>query len=308
MSVLRARGLVKRFGETCAVNDVDLELRPGEIRALLGANGAGKTTLLRMLLGLVTPDEGSIELLGRRLSKAGILGDGVAGFVEDPAFYPYLSGRANLELLAELDGAEAYGLIDGALERVGMEAGATQRVSGYSTGMRQRLGIAASLLRAPRLLLLDEPTSGLDPGGSRDVRALVAELAGAGVAVLLSSHLIGEVAEIADSFTILRAGSVAWSGTAAELQAQAPTATYALSTSDDRLALQIAAGNPAIDVIASPDGALSVSARDASLDAYVVELGRAGVAVRQLQPLVKGLEAMYFSLTEVTVAGERAHA
>ncbi len=308
MSVLRASGLVKHFGETCAVDHIDLELQPGEIRALLGPNGAGKTTLLRMLLGLVAPDGGSIELLGRRLATADALGDGVAGFVEDPAFYPYLSGRANLELLAELDGVQAYGLVDGALERVGLGAGAAQRVSGYSTGMRQRLGIAAALLRAPRLLLLDEPTSGLDPAGARDVRALVVELAAAGVAVLLSSHLIGEVAEISDSFTVLHRGSVAWSGTAAELRAQAPTATYAMRTSDDQLALQIAGGHPAMQVVTSSDGALWVTAGDAQLDAYVVELGRAGVAIRQLQALVRGLEAMYFSLTEQPVAGQLTHA
>ena len=122
--------------------------------------------------------------------------------------------------------------------------------------MRQRLGIAAALLRSPRLMLLDEPTSGLDPAGARDVRALVAELAAVGVAVLLSSHLIGEVAEISDSFTVLRRGSVAWSGTAAELRAQAPTATYAMRTSDDQLALQIAQRHPGIAVVTSSDGAL----------------------------------------------------
>ena len=148
----------------------------GEVRGLLGPNGAGKTTLLRMLFGLVAPDAGSIELFGTPLQSSDrVRLDGVAGFVEDPSFYPYLSGRANLELLAELDGGGARPQIEDALERVGLAGRARDRVSGYSSGMRQRLGIAAALLREPRLLLLDEPTSGLDPAGRRETSARCCE-------------------------------------------------------------------------------------------------------------------------------------
>ncbi|MGZ4178361.1 MAG: ABC transporter ATP-binding protein, partial [Solirubrobacteraceae bacterium] len=186
MEAVTASGLVKRFETTTAVDHLDLVVAPGQVHGLLGANGAGKTTLLRLLFGLIAPDAGSIRLLGRPLGGPGSAAlDHVAGFVEEPSFYPYLSGRTNLSLLAKLDGRVPTKRIDEALERVGLAERAAVRVGGYSTGMRQRLGIAAALLRVPRLLLLDEPTSGLDPGGARAVAALLRELAGDGVAVLL---------------------------------------------------------------------------------------------------------------------------
>ena len=238
---VRATGLVKRFEATIAVDHVDIEVHPGEVRGLLGPNGAGKTTLLRMLFGLVAPDAGSVVLCGRPLRVTDRLAlAGVAGFVEDPSFYPYLSGRANLQLLAELDGGDARQRIDDALARVDLLGRAGDRVSVYSSGMRQRLGIATALLRDPRLLLLDEPTSGLDPAGAREVGALLRELSARGVAVLLSSHLIGEIESICDRFSVLARGRVVWSGSAAQLRAQAPTSAYVLSTSDDERALEIA--------------------------------------------------------------------
>ncbi|MGH2892183.1 MAG: ABC transporter ATP-binding protein, partial [Solirubrobacteraceae bacterium] len=182
VEAVTASGLVKRFETTTAVDVLDLVVAPGQVHGLLGANGAGKTTLLRLLFGLIVPDAGSIALLGRPLGGAGSAAlDHVAGFVEEPSFYPYLSGRANLSLLAKLDGQVPPALIHEVLERVGLSERAAGRVGGYSTGMRQRLGIAAALLRTPRLLLLDEPTSGLDPGGARAVATLMRELADQGV-------------------------------------------------------------------------------------------------------------------------------
>jgi ABC-2 type transport system ATP-binding protein len=148
MPAIRATGVVKRFDTTCALDGVDLSVDHGEVRGLLGPNGAGKTTLLRILFGLVRPDAGAVELFDRPLdvSAPGALA-GVAGFVEDPSFYPYFSGRANLELVAELDGNDRD-RIDEVLERVGLAGRAGDRVSGYSTGMKQRLGIASSLMRS----------------------------------------------------------------------------------------------------------------------------------------------------------------
>ena len=264
---VRARGLAKRFASTIAVDHVDLEVHAGEVRGLLGPNGAGKTTLLRMLFGLVAPDAGSIELFGRSLhgsDRAGL--DGVAGFVEDPSFYPYLSGRANLELLAELDGGGARQRIDAALERVDLLDRARDRVSGYSSGMQQRLGIAAALLREPRLLLLDEPTSGLDPAGARKVATLLRELSSRGTAVLLSSHLIGEIETACDAFTVVARGRVVWSGTAVQLRAQAPASAYALSTSDDERALEIAELHPGVSARRSRTGELELEIEEPQLD------------------------------------------
>ncbi len=298
MPAVDARGLTKWFETTCALEGVALRVEPGEVHGLLGPNGAGKTTLLRLLFGLVAPDAGTIELFGAPLHGPGPLAvDGVSGFVEDPSFYPYLSGRANLELLAELDGDAAASRIEDVLAQVGLAERGSDRVSGYSTGMRQRLGIAASLLRAPRLLLLDEPTSGLDPAGVREVRALVRQLCAEGVAVLISSHLIGEIEDVCHRFTVLRRGRVVWNGTAAALRAQAPGSAYSVWTSDDRRALELAGFHAGVRASADPDGGLSVAADEQRLDSYVLALGQAGVAVRRLELVVSPLESMFFALT-----------
>ena len=165
---IEVRGLVKRYGEILAVDHVDLTVKAGDVFGYLGPNGAGKTTSLRMMLGLIRPNEGSVRLFGRdpQLGVAAL--EGVAGFVEAPAFYPYLSGRENLRLCAALDGDGAAERIDDVLEIVELRERGRDRVGGYSHGMRQRLGIASALLRRPRLLLLDEPATGLDPGGAGD--------------------------------------------------------------------------------------------------------------------------------------------
>jgi ABC-2 type transport system ATP-binding protein len=269
----------------------------GQVRGLLGPNGAGKTTLLRLLFGLVAADEGDIELFGRPLGSAEAVDlEGVAGFVEEPTFYPYLPGRVNLELLAELDGGGAMARVPEVLERVGLGDRGGDRVSGYSTGMRQRLGIAASLLRSPRLLLLDEPTSGLDPAGARDMGGLVRRLAADGTAVLLSSHLIGDLEDVCDSFTVLRRGNVVWDGTAAELRAQAPGSAYRIATSDDARAFEIAEQHPGVHATRSATGEVRLAVQG-QVDAYVLDLARADVAVRRLELVVSPLESMFFALT-----------
>jgi ABC-2 type transport system ATP-binding protein len=293
---IRASGLVKRFEETCALDGVDLAMEEGEIRGLLGPNGAGKTTLLRVLLGLVRPDAGSVELFGRPLRGPQAL-DRVSGFVEDATFYPYLSGRVNLELLAQLDGGATAARIDEVLQIVGLAARGADRVNGYSSGMRQRLGIAACLLRAPRLLLLDEPTSGLDPAGMREIAALVRELSANGTAIMLSSHQIGEVEHICDSFTMLRRGKVVWNGTATQLKAAAPAPSYKLETSDDGQALEIARRWPELRAISAPSGGLEITGERETLDPFVFALGDARVAVRGLELLGSPLESMFFALT-----------
>jgi ABC-2 type transport system ATP-binding protein len=296
---VRATELVKRFGATTAVDGLEISIGPGEVRGLLGPNGAGKTTLLRLLFGLIRPDSGTVELLGRALDHLGgdVL-DEVGGFVEEPSFYPYLSGRANLRLLAKLDGPRACDPeVEAALQRLDLGGRADDRVSGYSTGMRQRLGLAAALLRSPRLLLLDEPTSGLDPAGTRAVVALVRELAATGVAVLLSSHQIGELEKLCDSYTVLRQGRVVWDGTAAELDAQAPGSAYALSTSDDAQALELASPIDGVRAQPAARGGLAVAARPDRMDELVAALGDARVLIRRLELVVSPLESMFFALT-----------
>ena len=265
---------------------------------MLGPNGAGKTTLLRMLFGLVTPDAGSIELFGRPLRCADPRPwTESPGSSRSPSFYPYLSGRANLELLAELDGRDAGRRIDGVLEQVDLLGRARDNVSGYSSGMRQRLGLAAALLREPRLLLLDEPTSGLDPAGARTVGTLLRELASRGTAVLLSSHLIGEIEGTCDGFTVVARGRVVWSGSAAQLRAQAPPSAFSLVTSDDDRALAVAESRARVRAGRARTGELEVEIQESELDAFVLALGQAGVAVRRLELRSSPLESMFFALT-----------
>jgi ABC-2 type transport system ATP-binding protein len=220
---VRARGLVKRYKEVLAVDHIDLNVNVGDVYGFLGPNGAGKTTTLRMALGLIVPTEGTVELFGRDPLREGARAlEGVAGFVEAPRFYPYLAARKNLELLAALDGDGAKERIGEVLEIVELTPRAAHRVGGFSHGMRQRLGIAAALMRSPRLLLLDEPTSALDPAGARLVIGLLRTLSQDGVGVLLSSNKIDEVERVCDSFTVLHRGRIAWDGSIERMQAEAP--------------------------------------------------------------------------------------
>ena len=298
VAAVRARGLVKRFETTTAVDGVDLLVEEGEVRGLLGPNGAGKTTLLRLLFGLVAPDAGRRSSCSATRSVAPSRSTSTAwrGSSRSPTFYPYLPGQVNLELFAELDGGVAPGRVEEVLEIVGLSGRGGDRVSGYSTGMRQRLGIAAALLRSPRLLLLDEPTSGLDPAGARDMAGLVRRLAAEGTAVLLSSHLIGDLENVCDAYTVLRLGKVVWDGSAQQLREQAPGSAYRLATSDDARALEIAEQHRSVHVTRSPTGELRLVAQD-RVDAYVLDLGRADIAVRRLELVVSPLESMFFALT-----------
>jgi ABC-2 type transport system ATP-binding protein len=298
---LEALDVSKRYGDRDALCHVNLIARHGRLHGLLGPNGAGKTTLMRVLLGLVRRDAGTVQLLGCGLSStAGPIPDGVAGLVETPAFYPYLSGRRNLALLARLDGDDGSGRrdrVDHALEQIGLSAYAEIAVAGYSAGMRQRLGLAAALLRSPRLLFLDEPTSSLDPGGARDVRAIARRLADQGAAVILSSHDMAEVEELCSVLTVINRGRVVFSGTVDELRTLTPDAVHTLRTSDDCAALDLASHRTGMKVMPAAGGGLEVSADIAALDAYVVALGRAGVAVRVLERRARSLESLFLDLT-----------
>ncbi len=190
-AAIRTEGLTKHYGEFAAVEDVSLEVRPGEIFGFLGPNGAGKTTTIRMLLGLVAPTAGRALLFGKDVAREfKVAIANVGAFVEGPAFYSFLSGRRNLRLFGKLSGGVSEARIDEVLEWTGLTAPADSRVSKYSHGMRQRLGIALALLEEPRLLILDEPTNGLDPQGTREIRELMRRLCSEfETSILVSSHL-----------------------------------------------------------------------------------------------------------------------
>ena len=295
---IEARGLVKRYGHITAVDDVDLTVSTGDVYGYLGPNGAGKTTSLRMLLGLIRPDAGSARLFGRDPLVEGARAlDGVAGFVEAPRFYPYMSGRRNLEMAAALDGDGAAGRIDEALETVDLADRANDKVGGYSHGMRQRLGIAGALLRDPRLLLLDEPTTGLDPGGMRDMRALIKRLAGQGITVLLSSHLMGEVEELCDRVAIVGNGRVLYEGSLPELIAST-AGRYELRTTDDIYAAELASRHTEVGDVARTDDGVTFAASEATVAKLTIALGLAGVGIHSLQARTATLEELFFRMTE----------
>jgi ABC-2 type transport system ATP-binding protein len=228
LDAVRTAGLTKRFGSHTAVDAIDLMVPSGAVYGFLGPNGSGKTTTIRMLLGLVTPTRGSIELLGRPVP--GRVVDAlprVGALVEGPAFHPYLSGRDNLRRLdaadRSADPATSGRRVDAALDRVGLLPAARKRYRAYSLGMRQRLAIAAALLTPKDLMVLDEPTNGLDPQGTREVRSLVASLAGDGATVLVSSHLLSEVEQMCTHIGVMHAGRLIAQGPADEIRRQQET-------------------------------------------------------------------------------------
>jgi len=304
-ALLEAHALVKTYGGRDAVAGVDLRVCPGDVHALVGPNGAGKTTLLRMLLGLARPDSGTLRLLGQPfLGGVAALHDRVAGYVDAPSFYPDLTGHENLTLLALLDRPRAPAAyptlarasVAAVLDDVGLTSHGRVRVAAYSTGMRQRLALAAALLRAPRLLLLDEPTSSLDPAGARAVRELLGRLAASGVGIVLSSHDMAEVEGLCTSLSILNAGRVVFSGTAATLRARSPREAHRLRTDRDEDARALASER-GVDAVPAADG-LDVSASEPDLDAYMIALGAGGIAVRALARQELSLESLVTSLTE----------
>ncbi len=220
-AALVTRGLAKRYGAQVALDGLDLRVPTGTVYGFLGPNGAGKTTTMRILTGLIRPDAGSVELLGRPLVRGArrILFD-VGALIETPSFYPFLSGRENLRALAAAGAPVPPGRVDEVLALVSLGDRARDRVSGYSMGMRQRLGIAAALLNDPRLLLLDEPANGLDPAGIVGMRETLRALAAQGRTVLVSSHILSEVAQLADVAGIIARGRLVREGPIEQLLAE----------------------------------------------------------------------------------------
>ena len=296
---ISVRGLTKRYGRITAVDGIDFSVGRGDVYGFLGPNGAGKTTTLRMMLGLIRPDGGTVELFGRDpLIQGARALAGVAGFVEAPQFYPYLSARTNLELLAAYDGGDAASGIDAALATVELTDRAGDRVGGYSHGMRQRLGIAAALLREPQLLLLDEPATGLDPAGMRDMRDLIRRLAGEGITVVLSSHLLVEVEDLCNRVAIVSRGRVVYEGSLAGLRADGQ-AEYHLRTSDPQATVAVCDRIDGIEDVrrAGRDGLL-LRADESDVATLSLALGSAGIAILELHSQQVTLEDIFLRLTE----------
>jgi ABC-2 type transport system ATP-binding protein len=237
--------LTRRFGKATVVDGLGLRVPTGSVFGFLGPNGSGKTTTIRMLLGLLTPDDGEIRVLGQAIpDRAATVLPEVGALIEGPAFYPWLTGRQNL---ARIDAAGPHGQrrdrrrrIDEALARVGLSAAGSKKYKAYSLGMRQRLGLANALLRPRRLLVLDEPTNGMDPQGTREIRHLIRELAADGTTVFLSSHLLAEIEHVSSHVAVMSAGRLVAQGSLAELRASA-SAQIHVDTADTALAAAVLA-------------------------------------------------------------------
>jgi ABC-type multidrug transport system ATPase subunit len=293
--MIRTEGLTKHYGRITAVEDVGLDVREGDIYGFLGANGSGKTTTVRMLLGLVLATSGSIEVLGRPMPASGreVLPQ-VGAMVEGPAAYPQLSGRTNLALFDASgpggDRGTRAGRIDDALGQVGLDGVDKRPVRAYSLGMRQRLGLAAALLRRPRLLVLDEPTNGLDPQGIREIRQLLVDLNRTGTTVFLSSHLLAEIEQMCTRVGVLDRGRLVLQDQLERLQQ--PTGRTVVRTPDTDAVRALLDGH----VERQEGDTIWVRADDPlTLNA---ELVGAGVRVLELAPERRTLEDVVLEAAE----------
>jgi len=293
-AVVQTQGLTKHYGDgIVAVDRLDLTVRRGEVYGFLGPNGAGKTTTLRMLLGLIRPTSGSARVVGGDPGSPASLIK-VGAMVETPAFYPYLSGYDNLRLLAIYCGVPVK-RVGAALDQVELTPRARHKFSTYSMGMKQRLGIAAALIKEPDLLILDEPTNGLDPQGMADVRNLIIELGKGDRTVLVSSHLLGEVELMCTRIGVIRKGKLVAEGTIDDLRGAATLKVRATPADKAREVLERDAG--AANVGVQDDGSFSIKVdldRTAAINEHLV---MAGVAVTELRPDERSLTDVFMELT-----------
>jgi ABC-2 type transport system ATP-binding protein len=300
---IHTAGLGKRFGERAALESIDLEVPRGSAFGFLGPNGAGKTTLIRLLLGLAEPTSGRIRLLGHDMphGRAEALAR-VGAIIEEPRFHAHLSGHENLFVHAAARDKAAHGRIEGSLARVGLTARASDKVKTYSLGMRQRLGVARSLLADPELLILDEPLNGLDPAGILEFRRLIRELVDEGRTVLLSSHLLDEVEKVADYAAIVDQGHVVAQGSIGDLTRGGPRAIEIVSDSHLRAASLLAAV-PGVVRATDHDGSLRVElSPEAPVDREIVtellkRLLNDGIGVERVAPVAATLEDQFLTMT-----------
>jgi ABC-type multidrug transport system ATPase subunit len=293
--LVETKKLTKSYGRHLAVDDLDLRVRAGEVYGFLGPNGAGKTTTLKMLLGLVRPTSGTAEVLGAPPGKPAALAR-IGMLVEAPAFYPYLSGRDNLRVLARY-AAVPESRIDEALETVDLSTRGRDRFATYSLGMKQRLGVAAALMKNPDLLIMDEPTNGLDPAGMADMRRLMRRLGDAGRTVLLSSHMLGEVEEICDRVGVIFQARLISEGTVDQLRGGG-----ALQVTADPIdaAELIAKRLLGADHVTVHDGRLRLRTPPEDAARINRELVTAGIDVLELAWAERTLEDVFLELTKET--------
>jgi ABC-2 type transport system ATP-binding protein len=291
--LVQTTGLTKRYGTRASVEDLNMVVRRGEVYGFLGPNGAGKTTTLRMLLGLIEPTSGSAVVVGHQPGTPDSLAQ-VGALVESPAFYPYLSGRDNLEVLARYTEL-ARTRVDEVLEIVDLADRADDPFKTYSLGMKQRLGVAAALLKDPALLILDEPTNGLDPKGMADMRDLVRRLGSGRTSVLLSSHLLGEIEHICDRVGIIREGRLVAEGTVQALRGATGLILQADPLDGAAHVIDLHYGGDRMRLV---DDTILLQADPSDAPIVARELVAAGIDILSLQARQQTLEEVFLTLTD----------
>lgn len=294
--VLRVAGLTKRYGQRTAVDGLDFDVRHGEVFGFLGPNGAGKTTAISMILGLITPDAGRVEILGHAVTDGDTAGlRRVGAIVETPAFYPYLSALDNLRVLAGVRGGVPASRFAEVLALVGLTGRERERFGAFSLGMKQRLGLAGVLLHEPALLILDEPSNGLDPAGIVEMRALILRLAREGQTIFLCSHLLAEVQQVCDRVLIIANGrSVAQGEVAALLRYGAQTI---LRVDDPQRGEVILRHVPWIESIAREGSTILLTMPDDHAPALGRLLAEHGLIVLEMRRHERDLEQLFLTIT-----------
>lgn len=302
-AVIGASGLSKRYGRRQAVRGLGFTVGAGQVCALLGPNGAGKTSTIRMLVGLSRPDEGEARILGEPVRLGAPVLRRVGVLIDGPAFVPHLTGTANLRLLWAATGRDwPPPALDGALDLAGLGAAVNRKVKGYSMGMKQRLMLAQALMRAPDVLILDEPANGLDPAEVRALRERLGELARGGAAVLVSSHQLAEVQQLATHAVVMNRGRLVASGPLDELLGGEDA--YRVEVDDTGRAAAVLREARSVESVAVRDGHLVVTAPGTPPARLVEALVTAGVGVMSVTRADRSLEEAFLTMTEVE--GERA--
>ncbi len=292
-TIVETRGLTKRYGSgVLAVDSVAMSVRRGEVYGFLGPNGAGKTTTLRMLVGLIRPTSGTATVAGHAPGRPAGLRK-IGSLIESPGFYPYLSGRENLRVVADLAGVERK-RVDEVLDIVELASRAGRKFGTYSTGMKQRLGVAAALLKDPELLILDEPTNGLDPQGMAEMRKLIKAIGQGDRTVLLSSHLLGEVEQICGRVGVISNGKLVRQSTVQELLGREGVLVRAQPIEQAQDVLTRMFGP---DLLSRQDGAIHLDVKPEQSAEINRTLVSAGIGVSELRPFERSLEEVFFQLT-----------
>ncbi len=292
-TIVETHGLTKRYGSgVLAVDSVDMSVRRGEVYGFLGPNGAGKTTTLRMLVGLIRPTSGTASVAGHEPgSPAGLAK--IGSLIESPGFYPYLSGRENLRVVADLASVDQK-RVEEVLDIVELRSRAGRKFGTYSTGMKQRLGVAGALLKDPELLILDEPTNGLDPQGMAEMRKLIKDIGQGDRTVLLSSHLLGEIEQICDRVGVISNGHLVTQSTVQDLVGEEGVLVRAQPIEQAQDVLTRMFGPEAIS---RQDGAIHLKTKPENSAEINRQLVGAGVGVSELRPFERSLEEVFFQLT-----------